>query len=151
MGKRTQKPRCATCQGEIGSGRKILIISLMSKLSTLALFSLSRTTRSGGYDELNMPKQSHLDLHREILSIFFENLKEMQNELKSTLQKIAVDNTVVVMTVNKGQSELLINFVCSALSRGLDLKNVILFPTDLFSKGVADGLGLATFYNDKVR
>ena len=119
----------------------------------MALLSLllSRTTISGGYDELNMPKQSHLDLHRKILSIYLENLKEMQNELKSTLQKIAVDNTVVVMTVNKGQSELLMNFVCSALSKGLNLSNVILFPTDLFSKGIADGLGLATFYNDKVR
>jgi len=111
---------------------------------------VSRTTISGGYDELNMPKQSHLDLHRKILSIYLENLKEMQNELKSTLQKIAVDNTVVVMTVNKGQSELLMNFVCSAQSKGLDLRNVILFPTDLFSKGIADGLGLATFYNDKL-
>eukprot|EP00804_Cyclotella_cryptica_P000987 CCRYP_012341-RC/>CCRYP_012341-RC protein AED:0.07 eAED:0.07 QI:286/1/1/1/0.83/0.85/7/369/700 len=114
------------------------------------LHHVSRTTVSGGYDELNMPKQSHLDLHREILAIYLENLKDMQNELKSTLQRIAVDNTVVVMTVNKGQIELLMNFVCSARSIGLDLKNVLLFPTDQFSKDIADGLGLATFYNDKL-
>lgn len=55
------------------------------------------------------------------------------------------------MTVNKGQSELLINWVCSARSRGFDLKNAIVFPTDQFSKEIADGLGLSTFYHEEVR
>ena len=89
-------------------------------------------------------------MHRDIMLTYLTHLKEMQNELKSTLKDIAIDNTVVVMTVNKGQSELLMNFVCSARSKGFDLKNVILFPTDQFSKDIADGLGLATFYNEKV-
>lgn len=97
-----------------------------------------------------MPNKHHLDLHREILSIYLSNLKEMQKELKAILQRIAIDNTVVVMTVNKGQSELFMNFVCSARSRGFDLKNVLLIPIDQFSKDIADELGLATFYNDQV-
>ena len=54
------------------------------------------------------------------------------------------------MTVNKGQSELLMNFICSARYRGLDLQNVILFPTDQFSKDIADSLDLATFYHEEV-
>jgi hypothetical protein len=54
------------------------------------------------------------------------------------------------MTVNKGQSELLMNFVCSARSRGFDLKNLLLFPTDLFSKDLGYGLGLTSFYNEHV-
>jgi hypothetical protein len=105
---------------------------------------------SKGYDELTMPKQWHLDQHRDIMLTYLTHLKEMRNELKSTLERIAVDNAVVVMTVNKGQSELLMNFVCSARSRGFDMKNVILFPTDQFSKDIADGLGLATFYHEEV-
>lgn len=32
-------------------------------------------------------------MHREILSIYLANLKEMMDELKSTLSKIAVKNT----------------------------------------------------------
>jgi hypothetical protein len=58
---------------------------------------------------------------------------------------------VIVLTVNKGQSELLINWVCSARSKGFDLKNAIVFPTDQFSKDVANGLGLNTFYHEEVR
>lgn len=97
-----------------------------------------------------MPHRSHIELHQEILSIYLANLKDMQTELKATLQKIAIDNTVVVMTVNKGQSELFLNFVCSAKSKGFDLKNALLVPTDQFSKDLADELGLATFYNEQV-
>lgn len=74
----------------------------------------------------------------------------MQTELKATLEKIAIDNTVVVMTVNKGQSELFMNFVCSAKSKGFDLKNALLVPTDQFSKDLADELGMATFYHEAV-
>ena len=70
--------------------------------------------------------------------------------MRATLQRIAIDNTVVVMTVNKGQSELFLNFVCSARSKGFDLKNLLLIPIDQSSKDIADELGLATFYNDLV-
>lgn len=116
----------------------------------LMLLPLLRMTTTKGYDEFTMPKPHHLDRHREIMLIYLQNLKDMQRELKTTLSKIAVDNNVVVMTVNKGQSELLINFVCSAQSRGFDLKNVIVFPTDQFSKDIAESLGLATFYHAEV-
>lgn len=106
---------------------------------------------SNGYDELSMPKESHLKLHREIMLTYLTHLKEMQEELKRTLKSIAIDNTVVVLTVNKGQSELLINWVCAAKSRGLDLKNAIVFPTDEFSRDIALELGLKTFYHEEVR
>lgn len=109
-----------------------------------------RMVSGKGYDELTMPKDWHLKLHREIMHTYFTHLEEMQKELKSILGKIAVDNAVVVLTVNKGQSELLINWVCSARSKGFDLKNAIVFPTDQFSKDIADELGLATFYHEEV-
>ena len=104
-----------------------------------------------GYDELTMPKDFNTKLHREIMLTYYTHLTEMQKELKSTLDKIAIDNAVIVLTVNKGQSELLIKWVCSARSKGFDLKNAIVFPTDQFSKDVADELGLATFYHEEVR
>lgn len=81
---------------------------------------------------------------------YLTHLQTIQDELKSTLKKIAIDNAVVVLTVNKGQSELLVNWVCSSRSRGFDLKNAIVFPTDVFSKEIADGLGLATFYHEEL-
>ena len=70
-------------------------------------------------------------------------------DLKPILEKVARNNAVVVLTVNMGQSSLLMNFVCSARRRGFDLGNVLVFPTDVESKKLAEGLGLATYYDEK--
>jgi hypothetical protein len=59
-------------------------------------------------------------------------------------------NTVIVMVSNHGQSEMFINFVCSARSRGLDLSQVLLFATDIETKELGDSLGITTFYDEHV-
>jgi hypothetical protein len=46
--------------------------------------------------------------------------------------------------------ELLVNFACSAQARGFDLGHVLVFPTDKETKELAEGLGLATYYDEKV-
>ena len=46
--------------------------------------------------------------------------------------------------------ELLVNFACSSRSRGIDLGHVLVFPTDKETLELAEGLGLATFYDEKV-
>ena len=48
-------------------------------------------------------------------------------------------------------AELLVNFACSSRARGFDLGNVLVFPTDKETKDLAEGLGLTTFYDEKVR
>merc|ERR1719221_2325385 len=42
------------------------------------------------------------------------------------------------------------NFVCSSRSKGFNLENLILFPTDVFSKEIADGMGVASFFNEQL-
>ena len=56
------------------------------------------------------------------------------------------------MTANKilTSLELLVNFACSAQARGFNLDHVLVFPTDKETKDLAEGLGLATFYDEKV-
>ena len=54
------------------------------------------------------------------------------------------------MVSNFGQSELLVNFVCSARSRGLDISSVLVFATDLETKALAESLGLTAFYDKRV-
>ena len=54
------------------------------------------------------------------------------------------------MTCNHGQSALLMNFACSARRRGFDLGNVLVFPSDVATKELAEGLGLTTYYDEKV-
>ena len=58
---------------------------------------------------------------------------------------------LVVMVCNWGQSELLLNFVCHAQSRGMDLACVLVFATDEQTKALAEGLGLAVYYDRHVR
>eukprot|EP00574_Skeletonema_japonicum_P006064 CAMPEP_0201719274 /NCGR_PEP_ID=MMETSP0593-20130828/4504_1 /ASSEMBLY_ACC=CAM_ASM_000672 /TAXON_ID=267983 /ORGANISM="Skeletonema japonicum, Strain CCMP2506" /LENGTH=574 /DNA_ID=CAMNT_0048209673 /DNA_START=207 /DNA_END=1928 /DNA_ORIENTATION=+ len=82
------------------------------------------------------------------LKTFLQNVDKVLEELTPILKKVARNNAVVVMTVNMGQSSLLMNFACSARRRGFDLGNVLVFPTDLESKKLAEGLGLATYYDE---
>ena len=85
-----------------------------------------------------------------MLQNYFDSFEEKIGELKVVAEKVAVKNTIIVMTCNMGQSELLMNFVCNAKAKGLDISNILLFPTDQETKDLAEGLGLATFYDEKV-
>lgn len=84
----------------------------------------------------------------DMLATYLQSIKRVLEELKPLAEKVAVDNTVVVMVCNHGQSELLMNFVCNAHARGLDTSQVLLFATDLETKHLAEGLGLTAFYDD---
>jgi len=117
---------------------------------TAPLRVTGRMTMANGYDELFSPKDKHLETHQAILKTYFTYLTKIREDLDAILKKIAVNNSVVVMTVNKGQSDLLMNFVCSAKARGFNLGNVIVFPTDTFSKDLAEGLGLAIYYSHEL-
>jgi hypothetical protein len=86
----------------------------------------------------------------KLLVEYLNNLDPVMKQLKPIAQKVAKDNTVVVMVCNLGQSELLMNFACAARSRGLDLSQVLVFATDLETKTLAEGLGLAAFYDELV-
>lgn len=88
--------------------------------------------------------------HFDTLKLFLQNVQQVLKELKDLLaiRNVVRDNTVVVFTVNSGQSELLTNFICSARSRGINTGNVLVFPTDEASHRLAQGLGLASYYDE---
>ena len=118
-------------------------------LDTTKAFSLvSRGMRSNGREEFRSPKTDQIQRSWGILKNYFESYDEAIKELKPLLQKVATPkNTVTVMVSNFGQSELLINFVCAAKSRNLDISSVIVFATDTETKKLAEGLGLVAFYD----
>ncbi|KAL7466260.1 hypothetical protein ACHAXS_006550 [Conticribra weissflogii] len=107
-----------------------------------------------GMDEFPAPpmqifeKKGTVYEHWKSLKNFLENVDSVLNDIAAVVSKTVQENTVVVMTVNQGQSELLANFVCSARSRGFDVSNVIVFPMDIASKKLADGFGLANYYDE---
>ncbi|KAG7337290.1 nucleotide-diphospho-sugar transferase [Nitzschia inconspicua] len=58
--------------------------------------------------------------------------------------------TLVVMTVNKGQSVLFHNFVCHSRKRGIDLSHIIMFATDKTALQLCRDLGIPAFYDESV-
>ncbi|KAL3779512.1 hypothetical protein HJC23_011148 [Cyclotella cryptica] len=105
-------------------------------------------TRNG---KVEFPPPSPTDVldHQESLRTYLNNADGIRKKLKETIDGMGV-KTVVVLTCNHGQSELLMNFVCSSRSRGFDLKNVLVFPTDIETKELAEGMGLTTFYEETI-
>ncbi len=89
-------------------------------------------------------------MHQELLLTYLNNLKSTKQHLSEILKKIAINNTVIVVTANMGQSELLMNLICSSKGRGLNTNNLLVFPTDVQTKALAESLGLTTFYDDHV-
>jgi len=87
--------------------------------------------------------------HWKMLLTFLQNVDSVLEDLKPILEKVARNNSVVVLTCNQGQSALLMNFACSARRRGFDLGNILVFPSDLETKELAEGLGLQTYYDEK--
>ena len=100
-----------------------------------------------GMQEFVVPSDFHVKLHQERLLTYLREADDIKSRLRQTLEKMK-GKPVVVMTCNRGQSELLMNFACSSRARGFDLQNVIVFPTDMETKELAEGMGLATFYEE---
>lgn len=85
--------------------------------------------------------------HWSVLHKYFETIDSVLQELRPLTEKAAKHNTLVVMFSNFGQSELIVNFCCSARARNLDLSSVLVFATDEETKELVEGLGLTVFYN----
>ena len=120
----------------------------------LPLAPVSRGYASRGKANFYAPpsdgKFSPVKRHWGMLKTFLQNADSILDDLRPIMKKVARNNAVVVMTCNHGQSALLMNFACSAQRRGFDLGNILVFPTDIETKELAEGLGLATYYDEKV-
>jgi hypothetical protein len=90
--------------------------------------------------------KKHFRTMNEYLEIFEDTLKK----LRPIVQSIARQNTIIVMVVNKGQSELLMNFVCSSKAQGFNLDNLLVFSTDERTHHIVQGLGITSFYDEKI-
>ena len=111
----------------------------------LKLTSRGRTIE--GKQEFDVPDEFHVKRHQERLLTYLREADDIKSRLRQTLENMK-GKTIVVMTCNRGQSELLMNFACSSRARGFDLQNVVVFPTDVETKELAEEMGLATFYED---
>ena len=114
------------------------------------LHPVGQTMNSKGRNDILSPDEFNMKTHEQMLNRFLNTQDQMKLELKEKLERIAIDNIVIVMTTNFGQSELLTNFVCAANAKGFDISNVLVFATDPRAANVSEGLGLETFYDEEV-
>jgi len=99
-----------------------------------------------------------------ILQPYLGNLTKYMAELKPIVERAAVpllkkkpkppnakmphdNDVVIIMVCNQGQSELLMNFMCSCRKRNIDTSAIIVFATDEETQKLSQALGLHTYYN----
>jgi hypothetical protein len=120
--------------------------------STRPLQLVSRGQKATGRNEFDAPSIRDTRKMWDMLRLYLDSVDNVLQELDVVLKRIAdVNNTVIVMVCNFGQSELLMNFVCSSKKRGFDLSNIVVFTTDQETTDLAHDLGLATYYDKRVR
>lgn len=116
------------------------------------LQQVSRGLKKDGFEEFFVPSlERDTKQYWGMLQNYLTHVETILDELRPILEKIAVHNTVIVMVCNYGQVELLINFVCAAKARNLDTSSIIVFTTDEETTGIVQGLGIAAYYDYRVR
>jgi hypothetical protein len=100
---------------------------------------VSRTHTEGGiYTSVPGPGRRYWNE----LAQYHATLPTFLKQLGPIADQAARNQTIVVMTCNQGQSELLVNFVCSCTRRGLPISHVLVFATDTETYKLAKSLGL---------
>jgi len=117
--------------------------------TSMPLKLTSRGWTFAGRQDMPAPTSIEAQMHQLRLRTYFNEIDGIKSRLHQTLEKFKTE-TIVIMTCNFGQSELLMNFVCSARARGFDLHNLLVFPTDEETRDLAKGLGLEIFYEEKL-
>jgi hypothetical protein len=112
---------------------------------------VNRGAQPNGRKSTKPPPAKNTLEYWKTLAPYLENLPSVLERLDPVAKKVAgASNTVVVMVCNFGQSDLLMNFVCTARARDLDLSHILLFATDMETKELAESLGIAVWYDEQV-
>lgn len=110
---------------------------------------VGRGMRPDGVNEFIPPNRVKQRKHWERMIRYLHHFEETsQKHLKPILQRIARENTIIVMVCNHGQSDLLLNFLCASRSRDLSLKNLFILCTDTETYQLAMNLGVAAYYDE---
>ena len=124
-------------------------------------------TTPTGVDRFDLPAfEPLISAHWKALLQFFEHADAVMKDITKLLEGNGIkppttkqinetyaNEAITVMTVNHGQSDLLVNFFCAAKTRGLDLRRVLVFVTDEESKQLVEGfskdLGVMVYYDER--
>jgi hypothetical protein len=116
----------------------------------LPLRYVQRGLQNNGASWLMPPNDKHFSSYWPIVATYLSNIDTSLAKLKPIAQRVAANNTVIAMVCNFGQSEILMNFVCSARARGLEDLPVVVFATDQETHDLAESLGLTSYYDNVI-
>ena len=108
-------------------------------------------TNPRGVNRHNVPRMQLIRKHWQSLLIFLNHLDEVLDDLskiiddrlgnlKDASTTPSRHQPIIVMAVNKGQSQLLANFLCAARSKNLDVSRILVFVTDAESEAIVRNL-----------
>ncbi|KAL3922072.1 MAG: hypothetical protein SGILL_002402 [Bacillariaceae sp.] len=129
---------------------------------TYPLRYVSRSYEDDGSSFEGVPlTKEHTKPHYKALNNYYQSFTRISASVQDVIkQRVTFYNdtgitqnnkqTLVVMTVNKGQSVLFHNFVCHSQKRGIDLKNILMFATDEYSYNLSKSLGVPAFYDEEI-
>jgi Nucleotide-diphospho-sugar transferase len=108
----------------------------------------------GGFEGIPSMRQ-HTNPSYNALVEYLQNYDRIIKELKPIFDGVMngrkdKSRTLVVLTCNKGQSELFRNFVCNARAKGLDLSHVVMFATDLSTYELSRDLGIPAYFDESI-
>lgn len=109
---------------------------------------VNRGAQASGRVSTKLPTQQDTLAYWSILTKYLDTLETVLEQLRPIAESVAVNNSIVVLVCNLGQSELLLNFICAAHSRGIDLKSVLVFATDEETRDLVSALGVTAFYDE---
>jgi len=119
--------------------------------SSAPLRLVNRGAQSSGRLSAKVPTKEMTLSYWQSLTTYFQHWDATVKELSPIAENAAVDNTLIVMVANHGHSELLMNFACTSRARGLDISQVLVFAADEETNDLAEGLGMHSFYDAKVK
>lgn len=77
-----------------------------------------------------IPNKSNFESQEKLLLQFLQNKETLEKEIETLVKTIAVDRNVIVMCLNQGNLDLLINFVSSAQHANIPIPNLLVFASD---------------------
>ena len=124
------------------------------KLDSSQPLRLVSRGHNGNKEDFPPPRKEVSQRAFEMIRTYLNSLGDVENELRELIKsdlKPYNDKIIIVMVCNFGQSELLMNFACNARARNFDLSAVLVFAADRETEELAKSLGLAAYYDERVR
>ena len=115
------------------------------------------TFRYSSGRKMILPTADQQEANRRILMMYLKYYPDALEKLRPIAELASRGGSmegdkmpVIVLLSNYGQSKFLLNYVCSARARGIDLSRVVLFATDKETQKLGEALGLAVFYDEMI-